>query len=114
LFLLRHVGEQAAGVSSPIIFSRGKKQMVNSIEKHFFFLELVLIKDVLEVLTESGGVGVGKGRRTDLGEVAAEEGQAKRFPRGPPPGAGDGGPPQEPSIWWGHQSPKATWRLLRL
>lgn len=47
-------GTQAAGGSSPIIFSQGKKQMVNSTEKNFF-LELILIKDVLEALTESWG-----------------------------------------------------------
>lgn len=59
-------GTRAAGGSSPIIFSQGKKQMVNSTEK--IFLELILIKDVLEALTESWGTktrlmyGVG-GRR---------------------------------------------------
>lgn len=37
-------GTRAAGISSPIIFSQGKKQMVNSTEKVFFFFRININK----------------------------------------------------------------------
>lgn len=59
--------------------------MVNSTEIFFFFLELILIKDVLEALSESQGTGTascaGWGREVEVarrlgqGEVAAEGGK---------------------------------------
>ena len=53
-------GDQAAGVSSPIIFSQRKKQMVNSTGKKTF-LELILIKDMWAALAESRGTRAGCG-----------------------------------------------------
>lgn len=122
LFLLRgrRGGPQAARVSFPIIFSQGKKQMVNSTEKNIFFKESILIKDVWEALTESRpwnqglprvrGEGKGDGgvRRLGRGGVAVDREQAPAAKPAAPPGplwcqraAWVAACPREPGIWWG-------------
>lgn len=58
LFLLSLCrGPKQQAIRLQLFSAKGKKQMVNSTEKKIFFYELILIKDVLEALTESWGTG---------------------------------------------------------